>query len=69
MKRLTKKEAEKIFRRDYLPAIREYEKQYMKRGAADIALRFNEWSYFTDMLYEEGRITKAQNQSWLNLFG
>lgn len=60
---MTKKEAEKEFRRETLPFIREVE-QEAESGDIDRTTRHASWNEFMGALFDVGSITKHQHKTW-----
>ncbi|NIR58236.1 MAG: hypothetical protein GWO02_01285 [Gammaproteobacteria bacterium] len=58
---MTKTEAERLWRRDELPAVRA---RYERDGRRDEPARAESWSAFTDALCKAGRISIRQYESW-----
>lgn len=60
---MSKVEALRIFKEEYLPAIRKLEK-----NGVDSVMRREEWNNFTDSLCKDRQITQKQYDSWTNPF-
>jgi hypothetical protein len=58
---MTKKEAEKIFKRYDLKRVKEV---YEQDGIPDWPARQQAWNDFTDYLHKSGAITRRQYDSW-----
>ncbi len=58
---MTKKEAWKDFRENYLPEI---ERRESIRGHRDRPMRAEAWNNYTDALQRDGQITERQCASW-----
>lgn len=65
MRKLTKKEAVKMFRDEILPSIRE---RCEKDGRVDRLARREAWNNFTDSLCKDGQITSRQYNTWNSPF-
>jgi hypothetical protein len=63
---MNKKEAEAIFRADYLPAILEREAKSPTPGKIDGPLRHMVWNDFVDSLHKDGEIREWQAMNWLS---
>lgn len=59
---MMKKEAEREFREQVLPVIRD---EYEQDGCIDRPARVEAWNNYTDALCKEGRITSQQYFSWM----
>lgn len=62
---ITKKEAEKVFRRDYLPEIRQREAQFPNMGI-DTVMRRTAWNDMVDSLNKAGYVSDNQVMNWTN---
>jgi hypothetical protein len=60
-KKMTKKEAERDFKENILPWLKN---RYERDGKKDAIARMEAWSTFTDELCKEGRITSKQYNNW-----
>jgi hypothetical protein len=58
---MTKKQAEAIFKRHDLKAVKE---TYEQDGVPDWPARREAWNNFTDYLAKDGRITMHQYETW-----
>jgi hypothetical protein len=59
-KYMTKREAEAEYKREVLPIVKA---TYEKDGRKDKPARAEAWSYFTDALCKDGRITLKQYET------
>lgn len=60
---MTKKEAEREFKEEVLPQVRE---RYEQDGRRDIPARSEAWNGWTDGLCKNGRITEHQYETWIH---
>lgn len=60
---MTKREAEKIWREEYLPLIKRHEAS-CAAGFRDEPMRAESWNNFTDDLRQCGEITLHQYNTW-----
>ena len=59
--KITKKQVVRIFREEYMPALREQERL---NGKIDLGARRMAWSVLTDSMNKEGLITDSQIFRW-----
>lgn len=60
---MNKKEAEKLFKENVMPSIRE---AFERDGKRDLPARREAWNNFTDSLCKDGEISLKQYESWLH---